>query len=350
MSGRRQPLLLPPALSPGDRITVLSPSAPDAGRSPRRLARAVHELATCGFDVSVAPRARAVLGPTAGRVKDRVADFEEAVLDPDVRAIMTAVGGHNANELLDYLDLQLLRSHPTLVVGNSDATALLLPIWAQAGLVTVMGPQLLPQFGEVNGCSAQTRESWLRTAAGERPEGPWRTSREWTDEFLEWDVADVRLRRLLPNPGPRVVRAGTASGELCGANIETLLRLSGTPHWPDLSGCVLFIESSNRFSPGLLRAQLTQLRQTGALDAVVGVAVGRFPGTSLDGADDVLLTELLLDVLPSSIGPVAAGLDFGHTDPMNCVPNGVQARLCADPAAEPTVSVLVQSPATNARR
>jgi muramoyltetrapeptide carboxypeptidase len=113
--------------------------------------------------------------------------------------------------------------------------------------------------------------------------------------------------------------------------VQTLLRLAGTPHWPDLSGHVVLLEATPGTSPSQLHAQLTQLGQTGPLGSAAAVGFGRFgsgEGLDLPGVLDGLLADVLAH--DPFDGPVVCGLDFGHTDPVFCVPYGVRTELAAD--------------------
>ncbi|MFI6792971.1 LD-carboxypeptidase [Nonomuraea sp. NPDC050383] len=55
-------------------------------------------------------------------------------------AVLTVIGGYNSNELLPFLDWELIRAHPKILCGYSDITALQNAILARAGLATYSGP------------------------------------------------------------------------------------------------------------------------------------------------------------------------------------------------------------------
>jgi muramoyltetrapeptide carboxypeptidase len=348
-SGR--PPLRPAALGGGDVIGVFSPSSDEAGRFPRRRERAAAYLRSLGHPVRFGGHALGIGRYVSAPAAQRVADLHDLFTDPSVGAVVTAIGGNNTNDLLDLVDYDLLAAHPKLLVGFSDATALLTAVWKRTGLVTVMGPQLLPQFGEPGGCLRYTLDSWRRVLGG-APPGPVAPSVAWTDEFLAWDEADDRRRVMHPNPGPRVLREGDAEGPLYGASLETLLRLAGTDHWPDTAGHVLLLETTPGITPSQLASALTQVRQTGMLSTAAAVGFGRFGNA---GSHRGALHEVLAAGLAASVGgPVVCDLDIGHTDPMFCVPYGIRARLeardgsCRLATLEP--SVLGPPPGRTAAR
>ncbi|MEW1639862.1 S66 peptidase family protein [Streptomyces sp. NPDC093801] len=315
--------ILPPALRPGGTIGIFAPSSDEAGRFPARTARAARFLRGEGFRLKPAPNALATGPLTAGSARQRVDDLHCLWADPEVDAVLATVGGNNTNELLDLVDYDLIASRPKILVGYSDTTALLTAVWSRTGLTTVMGPQFMPQFGEVGGCLPYTLASFRKVLGEARPSGPIAPSTQWTDVRGDWSGPDDEPRALVAANGPRVVKPGTAQGPVFAANLDTLLRLAGTRYWPDLTGHVVLLESGDP-SPSRLAAQLTQLRHTGLLTAPVGLGLGRFPAT---GESSALLIATLHDALRDFPGPVVADLDIGHTDPMICVPNGIVVTL-----------------------
>jgi muramoyltetrapeptide carboxypeptidase LdcA involved in peptidoglycan recycling len=60
----------------------------------------------------------------------------------EVRVVSPAVslGGYNSNQLLDYLDCDLIGANPRTFCGFSDITALATATHARTGLVTYSGP------------------------------------------------------------------------------------------------------------------------------------------------------------------------------------------------------------------
>ncbi|MFJ8249819.1 LD-carboxypeptidase [Streptomyces sp. NPDC094466] len=328
--------LIPSApLRPGDTIGICAPSMAHAARYPRRRERALAHLRELGYQVRGSSNWLRDTGHTAGTAAERAADLHELYVDPEVRVIMTSIGGHNANQLLDLLDYDLIRAHPKPLVGYSDTSALLLAIWQRTRAGVVQGPQLLPQWGEYGGCHPDTLRSFRQTLGDEKPIGRMTFPTERVIEFLPWDEADDRPRERLVADAPRVHVQGRATGHLVAANLETLLSLAGTPYWPDLDGAILLLESTTTdLAP--LTARLTQLRQMGVLNRLAGLGLGRFAAPDFDRSDD--LAELIAQETAGFGGPLVTGLPIGHTDPMLCIPFGARATLATvDTACELTV-------------
>jgi muramoyltetrapeptide carboxypeptidase len=249
-----------------------------------------------------------------------------------VRCVLSTIGGYNTNALLDRLDYDLLRDDPKVICGYSDTTALLAAVWTQAGLVVTLGPALLPQFGEPGGIDPYSWDSFERTLMRAEAAGSVPASTGWTAERLEWDVDDDRPRRPEPNAGPRAVRPGEGEGPVVAGNLRTLLAVAGTPFFPALDGVVLCLEDDAEESIATVDRSLSQLRLLGAFERIAGLALGRFePGSHIGAA---ALDDVVLAATAGSEFPIAADLDFGHTDPMSCLPWGVRARLAVGAAVE----------------
>ena len=72
-------------------------------------------------------------------IQSRVDDIHKAFLDDKVKAILTAIGGFNVNQILEHIDYDIIRQHPKILCGYSDITALLHAVYAKTGLVSYHG-------------------------------------------------------------------------------------------------------------------------------------------------------------------------------------------------------------------
>jgi len=318
-------MLKPAALVEGDILGIVSPSAPAAGYCPRRFERSLANLTALGFTVLVGEHATARHGHTAGTIEERVVDLHRMFRDDHIKGVIATVGGLNSNQLLDELDYDLLKRHPKILMGYSDITALLLAVHTMTGLVTFMGPALLPQFGEVGGLHPYARKWLRRVLMSDKAPLTLEPSRLTIYEELRWDVDDTRPRREERHPGPRIVRPGLAEGPIIAGNLSTLLILAGTPYLPSLQGAILCIEEDETEAPDVIDRYLIQLRQMGVLAEIAALLVGRF-NPAVGFGEGRLLDEVLLAATRGLDVPIAVDFDFGHTDPMFILPNGVLAR------------------------
>lgn len=292
--------LNPSPLRPGDTVALVSPSGPVPAE---RLDAAVAVLTGWGLSVRVGEHALARDRYLAGADRQRLADLNAALADPEVRGVLTIRGGYGMQRIIDGVDLEPLRRDPKLVMGFSDVTALLLAIWRETGLATVHGP-VAAQFDR--GADTPTALAAYAALFGTGP------------VTLTPDPMEATSAVRVP---------GTATGPLIGGNLCLLAASAGTRHAPDLTGAVLLLEEVAEV-PYRVDRLLTQLLRAGMLDGVAGVAVGQFT----DCADGWPGT--VADVLAERLGglgvPVLGGLPIGHGPENTAVGHGCAAVLDAD--------------------
>ncbi|HET6894180.1 MAG TPA: LD-carboxypeptidase [Candidatus Baltobacteraceae bacterium] len=290
--------LLAPALREGDTVALIAPAGPLA--SDEEFARAQDVVRSFGLVPRIGRNARAKRGYLAGSDAQRVADFNEAARDPQVRGIFALRGGYGTMRILDALDYDALAADPKVVLGYSDLTALLNAVTQRTGLVTFHGPvAALSSFSD-------TEREWLRRA-----------------------VMQPHPLGALDAPGACVVAEGSSHGRLCGGNLSLVAALTGTPFEIDTSGALLFIEEVEE-APYRIDRMLTQLRLSGALSCVAGVLVGRCANCDV-GADHPYAGMPLAQTLRDRLGdlgvPVVTDLPIGHRGEQWTLPIGARARI-----------------------
>lgn len=260
----------------------------------------------------------------------RAADIHEAFLDKSVRVVLASIGGNHSNQVLPHLDFDLIAAHPKIFQGYSDVTILLWAIAARGGFRTFHGPALTLELAEFPRVLPFT-DRFLRAAWFGSEAISYEPATEWTEEFLDFFTqADLtRARELRPATGWVTIRSGVTDGYLFGGCLETICwHLKGSPFWPDLSGAVLFLETSEEApSPAHVDAYLTDLEQLGVFEQVRGLIVGRpmrYPDDRVETLWGVVKERTAIAGIP-----VLANVDLGHTDPMLTLPLGAPVRMDA---------------------
>jgi len=319
------------ALHPGDTVGIVSPSWGGAGVFPHRLELGVRRLEALGFRVRVAPNARNHHGFVSDTPEHRVQDIHELFADPEVRAIIAAIGGDHSCHLLPLLDFELIRKNPKIFMGYSDITVLNVAIWQQTGLVTFNGPTVLTDFAEYPDMLAYTREHFLNTVTVAQAPGEITPAAAWTEEFLDWNQKKdlERPRRCLPSAGWTWLKPGRGEGPLIGGCIESLQHLRGTRYWPNWDGAILFFETSEESpTPERIDGILMDYENMGVLAQLNGLLVGRPMGYSDEQRQE--LRQRVLERTQAYDFPVLTDMDFGHTAPQMTLPLGCRARLDGD--------------------
>ncbi|MDI3496402.1 MAG: muramoyltetrapeptide carboxypeptidase [Patescibacteria group bacterium] len=306
-----------------DYVGIVSPSAPVAAFCPKRLARGVEFLEEQGFHVLLSKNVSAVSGFTAGSAQDRAQDIMDMFIDKRVKIIIATIGGYNANDVLEYLDYNLItKNNDKMFIGYSDSTILLHALNVKSGVKTVMGPMILPQFAEFPQMQKFSYDSFLEIinnlGTGKIYKIP--ASDKYTEEMLAWDKDDIRAREMLDNKSWQVISSGKASGPLMPANLNTLNELVGTEYMPDLNEAILFLEDDSDEEASTVQRMLMHLKQAGLVNNIRGIIFGRFQQKSEIEADDIKI--ILKNVFGDYNFPVISNLDFGHTDPILSLPVG----------------------------
>jgi len=272
-------------------LTLFSPSGAVARAAPLRLA--VRRLQARGFDVQVDAAALARHQRFAGDDATRLAALHRIAAAAPGVALATR-GGYGLARLLDGLDWALLArsvERGTRWVGYSDFTALLLALWAHAGVAGWAGPLAIDDFGRraaEGGVDEVTADAFVEAMAGEL-------------EAIGFRTADG-------------LDGLDASGPLWGGNLTVLLSLLGTRHWPGrrLRGGLLFLEDVGEH-PYRVERMLLQLQQAGVIDAQRALLLGDFGGWKPSPLDrGYALREVLAHLRRVSKTPIVTGLPIGH--------------------------------------
>lgn len=136
-------------LKVGDSIGIFSPSSPITYSCPKRFARAKKYLQNKGFKIVEGTLTGKYDFYRSGSIMERAEELNNLIRNTEIKCIMTTIGGMNSNSILPFIDYDEFKRNPKIIVGYSDATAILLAIYAQTGINTYYGPALVALFGEL---------------------------------------------------------------------------------------------------------------------------------------------------------------------------------------------------------
>lgn len=312
---------IPPKLKQADEIRVISPSRSLAIIAPKIIEIATERLKKLGFKVTFSKHVKKRDEFDSSPIKSRIEDIQEAFLDKKVKAILTVIGGFNSNQLLKYLDYNLIKSNPKIFCGYSDITALQNAIYAKTGLVTYSGPHF-STFGMLKGIE-YTLEYFQKCLMEEKP-FEIKPSKFWSDD--PW-YKDQENRKFIKNKGYLIINKGGAEGTLIGGNLSTLNLLQGTEFMPPLEEKILFLEDDELSSPPIFSRDLQSLIHQPGFKKVKGLVIGRFQLKSK--MTEELLKKIIKTREELNQIPVIANVDFGHTTPQATLPIGGKVKILA---------------------
>lgn len=329
------PSTKPPRLQAGDTVAAISLSSGAAGAFPQVYEAAKRTLKE-GFGLEL------IETPNALRDNDwlyqhpeaRADDLHWALANPEVKGIFSTIGGYESVRVLPFVDLELIRAHPKILLGYSDTTVMH-TAFLRAEVTSLYGPSLMSGFADLP-AFPYTRTWAERLLSGWH--GPYEASTGWTEDLSDWDAADfseavARPKNLHPGGWRWLQGEGRAEGQLIGGCVEVLEMLKGTRWWPEPElwrGAVLFLETSeDRPPPSQVEYWLRNYASQGILSDAAALLVARPRGYS--EAMKTQLWEAVRKVL-AEVGredmPVLGDLDIGHTSPMMTLPLG--CRIAVD--------------------
>jgi len=136
--------IIPSALKKGDKIAFVSPSARLNDNFPASVTRATSHFEALGFKVKTI-----FTSPLSSDFREatlqRCDELHAAFSDPDVKYVLCSLGGSICNELVRFLDYDLIKKNPKISCGCSDISLLHYALYTQCGLETFYGPAAISE-------------------------------------------------------------------------------------------------------------------------------------------------------------------------------------------------------------
>lgn len=315
--------MIPGKLRKGDEIRVVSPSKSLSLILKENRKIALKRFNKLGFKVSFSKNSEETDEFESSSIKSRIGDIHEAFLDKNVKAILSTIGGFNSNQLLKYLNYNLIKKNPKIFGGYSDTTALLNAIYSKTNLVTYSSPSF-SSFSMLKGFE-YTLEYFKKCLVYNLPFEV-KPSDKWSDDI--WWKKDQKNRKFIKNKGHYVINKGEAEGTIIGGNQCTLNLLQGTEFMPPLKDSILFLEDDYEVDALTFDRDLQSLIHQKDFEKVKAIIIGRFQKASK------MKKELLIKIIKTkeelNSVPTIADVDFGHTNPQITFPIGGKAKVIAD--------------------
>lgn len=314
-------IIKPKKIEKGAHIRVIAPVRSSRLLSDDSKKEAITKLEKIGFKLSFGKHVDEIDEFNSSSVESRIEDLHDAFADKTVDAILTVIGGYNSNQLLQYIDYELIAQNPKIICGFSDVTALANAITAKTGMITYVGPHF-SSWGMKYGFE-YSLENFAKCCMEGNP-FDLLPSIEWSDD--PWYI-DQEKRDFITNDGYWILNPGHAVGRVIGGHVRCLNALQGTQYWPGLDDTILILEEDAEINPPLFDRQLQSLVHQLDFSGVKGILIGRFQ------KETKMTRELLQKIIDTkkelqSI-PIIANVDFGHTTPIATMPIGGSLEISA---------------------
>lgn len=269
---------IPEFLKKGDTVAIVSPSGPIDGSY---IEKAKEILTSWGLLVEVGKFATSRSGVFAGTDEQRSQDFQQAISNEKIKAIICSRGGYGAIRIVETLDYTPLISNPKWIVGFSDITVFHSKL-STLGIATIHGA-MPKNFSSV------------------------------TVESLE-SLKNILFGIVLPInwESSKCNKIGTISGKLVGGNLSILYSLRGLNLEYDYSNTILCIEDLNEYLYHIDR-MMQNLKLSGILGSIKGLIVGTMSDMK-NGVDEygTSVENIILDAVKEYNYPVCFNFPTGH--------------------------------------
>ncbi|MBD1429499.1 MULTISPECIES: LD-carboxypeptidase [Sphingobacterium] len=287
----------PQPLKKGDKIAVICP----ASYISVDLTEAYEVLKNWGLEPIIYSSVTAQHHQFAGSDTLRAKDFQEALDNPEIKAIIAGRGGYGCVRIIDQIDFSSFEKRPKWIVGFSDITAIHSHIQHNFQIPTIHG-QMVKSFLDASEESLTT----LRNA-------------------LFGENVDISYSNsIYPN------RNGTSKGILTGGNLALLQSVLASPSDVDYEGKILFIEDVGESHYNIDR-MLWTLKRAGKLDKLAGLIVGGF--TDLKDSDPAFgqrFEDIIMDKVREYEYPIAFGFPAGHMEDNRALILGKEVQLTVE--------------------
>ncbi len=289
---------IPPFLQKGQKVAFVSPAGCITTAC---LERGIRLIESWGLKYETGLHALKHCGTFAGSDQERAADFQRALDNPEIKAIICTRGGYGSARIIDQLDFSRFRLNPKWIVGFSDITVFHSHLQQNLHIASIHStmPQTYP--------SSSSEDALASTGT--------------LHAALFGEGLIYRFRNQFLN------RPGIVTAPLIGGNLSILYSLRGTPTDIDPSGKILFIEDLDEYDYHIDR-MLLNLARGGWFENPAGLIVGTFTLIK-KGANPYMrnVWEIISRYTEGKTYPVCYGFPAGHIPHNHTLYMGIPACL-----------------------
>lgn len=333
-------MIKPQRLHKGDKVAIVSLSRGMLGEKMflHKFTLAKERLEEdYGLEVIAMPNALKGIDYLYQHPEARAQDLMDAFKDPEIKAVLNAIGGDDTIRLLPYIDFEVLRNNPKIFTGFSDSTTNHFMMY-KAGLVSYYGLSIMNNIAEYVSINEYTKTAMENTLFDPQDAlvipcsdfCSYEKDKVW---WMEENMNQATPR--FPNTGYEVIQGiGKVTGELLGGCIDVFPELLGTSLWPALDqwkGKLLLIETSEADMPEMVLCWLLRnLHAQGILHVINGIVVGKPAfAEKYEAYKEVFRQVVGFEAnLPNL--PILCNVNVGHAYPIGVFPLGLRYEIDCD--------------------
>lgn len=223
--------------------------------------------------------------------QERAEDINIMFADSNIQAIRCLQWWSLANQTLEHIDFDIIRSNPKLILGKSDIDILLVAINSQTWIPTIHTcDSKIWQWNEMD--YEYTKQRFVKRCF------------EWSKEIVandEW----------------KVIRGWKVQWRLLWCNIQSLLKISWTKYAPNYTNTIFFFETYEG-DPSSLIHRLTTMKLQWCFDSIKWIVIW---SNYWWKSEEFSSSDIINDFFDQDI-PIMKTNMFGHYQPHAFLPIG----------------------------
>ncbi len=270
----------PESLKTGDKVILVSP----AGTIDENvLFWPMELLENWGLKPILSMNSRSRWGRFAGKDEMRRNTFQEALDDPEIRAIFCARGGYGSTRIIDDLNWERFIENPKWIIGYSDITTI----------------------------HNRLHQLDIESLHGTMPIN-YKTNTQFAMDSLKNSLFNAPPSYAVD--GTNYNKPGKAEGKMVGGNLSIVHNLIGTKFNIQFKDNILFLEEVGEYYYSVDR-MLWALKHAGVFDEISGLIIGSFTDIKQDETPfPESLEQMILKFVEHRDIPVFFKFPAGHQD------------------------------------
>lgn len=282
-------------LTKGNKVGIVACSNGLSEKSREKIDLLINVLESLGLKCVMSTKIYKDKSPLNSTGKERAAILMDFFCDDEIKAIFDISGGDLCNEILEYLDYNVIKDNIKPFFGYSDLSVVLNALYSKTNMKTYLYQ--------------------IRNIIDEHKE-------EQIKNFKDTIMDDGNLLKYFSY---RWIQGNTMEGIVVGGNIRCLLKLAGTEYIPDFNDKILFLES---FSGDVYKmtTYLTQYKHMGVFKKVKGIILGSYTEMERENYSPDII-EIVKTIVDDESMPIIKTDEIGHGKDSKCIVIGEKINI-----------------------
>lgn len=342
----------PYKLQKGDKVAIVSLSLGILGEEycKHELDLGIKRLKDMGLIPIVMPNALKGVQYLKENPIARAIDLKEAFMIPDVKMIITAIGGDDTYKTIPYLMedeefIEIVKDNPKIFIGFSDTTNNHLML-NKLGLSTFYGPCLMVDIAELDKQMLPYTKEYFDILFTDCDSFKIKSSPYWysdREDYSENQLGIPRIKHQEEHGYETINGCGIQEGRLYGGCLESLYSAMKGDRYSDTKDVfqkyhllpsnekwqekILFIETSEEMmSSEKLEEILIEFKNRGIFNLVKGIIVGKPVNETYYNEYKEVYKKIFKDIDT----PILYNVNFGHAYPRCIIPYDALTRIDFD--------------------